>query len=119
MITKGPGLAALPWVPSLIPGDFSRQILFPIWLVVLCSQLLHGDPWATGNDLRGGGVSLGMFPLGCCELGQALGSSAAPPISHTLIELFPQEFPITELTTAQGKAPMAPISTGYRCPWQE
>lgn len=88
LITKGPGLAALPWVPSLIPGDFCRQILFPILLVVLCSLLLHGDPWATGSDLREGDVSLGMFPWGCCELGHVLGSSAASPVSHTLTELF-------------------------------
>lgn len=59
-------MAALPGVPFPIHGgDFSRQILFPIVLVVLCSLLLHRDPWATGSDLREGGVSLGMFPLGC------------------------------------------------------
>lgn len=57
--------------------------------------LLHGDPRATGSDLREGGVSSGMLPSGRCQLGQVLGSSAA------LAELFLQEFPITVLTTAQ------------------
>lgn len=101
-----------------LPNPWGLQQENLISSLVGCALVPAGAWRSKGNwsDLRGGGVSLGMFPLGRCGVGPVLG--------HTLAELFLQEFAITVLSTAHGKAPVAPISTGtcsagHICPWQE
>lgn len=114
--TEGPGLAALPWVPSLIPGGF-RQISFPALLGVLCSCCCRRSTGTWKWSQRRWDL-LGDAPI------RLLWTGASPGQLSCTGRTFPSGVSHHCAHHSPGKAPVAPISTGtcsagHRCPWQE